>query len=364
MFGYALRKVLLSIPLVLGVITLIFVLVELSPGDATDRFFTPETPPEVRQLIEKKWGLDRPAHERYVILMRNLTIPTVFCGENPWSAEDELPWYACPAGPLEEDASGYDRIGRPTAGLDFGRSIFQERPVFDIVMEALPNTIQLALMSIIIMQLVGVTLGSIQAVRQYGWSDSGISIASLFFYSMPSFWLALMLQLILTLKFPILPTSGMVDAVMYDYMSPGEQILDRMKHLILPGVALSIARAAGIARYMRSSLLEVIRQDYIRTARAKGLPEWKVIVKHGMRNALLPIITILGLQLPFLFSGSVLVETIFAWPGMGRLIVSAIFTQDTPVIIGCFFVFTLLVVAGNLIADLLYSVVDPRIRYS
>ena len=322
MFSYALRKLLLAIPLVLGVITLIFFLVELSPGDATDRFFTPETPPEVRQLIEAKWGLDKPAHERYFITLKNLLTG------------------------------------------DFGRSIFQERPVFDIIMESLPNTIQLALMSIIIMQLVGISLGSIQAVKQYGWADSGISIVSLFFYSMPSFWLALMLQLILALKYPILPSSGMTDAVMYDYMSPGEQILDRMKHLILPGVALSIARAAGIARYMRSSLLEVIRQDYIRTARAKGLPEWKVIVKHGMRNALLPIITILGLQLPFLFSGSVLVETIFAWPGMGRLIVSAIFTQDTPVIIGCFFVFTLLVVAGNLIADLLYSVVDPRIRYS
>ena len=322
MFSYALRKLPLAIPLVLGVITLIFFLVELSPGDATDRFFTPETPPEVRQLIEAKWGLDKPAHERYFITLKNLLTG------------------------------------------DFGRSIFQERPVFDIIMESLPNTIQLALMSIIIMQLVGISLGSIQAVKQYGWADSGISIVSLFFYSMPSFWLALMLQLILALKYPILPSSGMTDAVMYDYMSPGEQILDRMKHLILPGVALSIARAAGIARYMRSSLLEVIRQDYIRTARAKGLPEWKVIVKHGMRNALLPIITILGLQLPFLFSGSVLVETIFAWPGMGRLIVSAIFTQDTPVIIGCFFVFTLLVVAGNLIADLLYSVVDPRIRYS
>ncbi|MCP4809455.1 MAG: ABC transporter permease [Proteobacteria bacterium] len=322
MFSYALRKLLLAIPLVIGVITLIFFLVELSPGDATDRFFTPETPPEVRQLIEAKWGLDKPAHERYFITVKNLLTG------------------------------------------DFGRSIFQERPVFDIIMESLPNTIQLALMSIIIMQVVGITLGTIQAVRQYGWADSGVSIVSLFFYSMPSFWLALMLQLILTLKYPVLPSSGMTDAVMYDYMTTGEQILDRMKHLILPGVALSIARAAGIARYMRSSLLEVIRQDYIRTARAKGLPEWKVIIKHGMRNALLPIVTIIGLQLPFLFSGSVLVETIFAWPGMGRLIVSAIFTQDTPVIIGCFFVFTLLVVTGNLIADLLYSVVDPRIRYS
>jgi peptide/nickel transport system permease protein len=352
MFAYALRKALLAIPLVLGVITLIFILVELSPGDATDRFFTPETPPEVRELIEAKWGLDRPAHERYLIMMKNMTVPKVFCGDDPKAADDGLAWHQCPEG--EERG----------LGLDFGRSIFQERPVFDIISEALPNTIQLALMSIIIMQLVGISLGTVQAVRQYGWADSGISVVSLFFYSMPSFWLALMLQLLFALKWPILPSSGMTDAVMYDYMTTGEQVWDRIQHLILPGVALSIARAAGIARYMRSSLLEVIRQDYIRTARAKGLPEWKVVMKHGMRNALLPIITILGLQLPFLFSGSVLVETIFAWPGMGRLIVSAIFTQDTPVIIGCFFVFTLLVVGGNLIADLLYSVVDPRIRFS
>ena len=154
----------------------------------------------------------------------------------------------------------------------------------------------------------------------------------------------------------------MVDAVMHDFMSSGEKILDRLEHLILPGVALGMASSAGLARYMRSSMLEVIRQDYVRTARAKGLSEGKVIFKHTLRNALLPIVTLLGLQLPALFSGTVLVETIFAWPGMGRVIVGAIFTQDTPLIIACFFVFTLLVVAGNLLSDLLYTVVDPRIR--
>ena len=126
---------------------------------------------------------------------------------------------------------------------------------------------------------------------------------------------------------------------------------------------MGLAAAAGTARYMRSSLLEVVRQDYIRTARAKGLSERTVIIKHAMRNAMLPIITLFGLSIPFLFSGAVLVETIFAWPGMGRLIVTAIYTQDTPLIIACFFVFTLLVVAGNLLADMLYAVVDPRIRY-
>jgi peptide/nickel transport system permease protein len=322
LIAYIVRKLLTAVPLVLGVITLIFVLVELSPGDATDRFFTPETPPEVRQLIEQKWGLDRSPVERYFIMLGNM-------------------------------ASG-----------DFGRSIFQERPVFDIIAEALPNTIKLSLLTILILQIFGVGLGTLQAVRQYKPSDTAASVVSLFFYSMPSFWLALMLQLLFTLKWPLLPTSGMRDAVMYEFMTPREQLLDELSHLILPGMALGVASAAGVARYMRSSLLEVIRQDYIRTARSKGLPEHKVIGKHAMRNALLPIITILGLQLPFLFSGSVLVETIFAWPGMGRLIVSAIFTQDTPVIIACFFVFTLLVVAGNLVADVLYSVVDPRIRYS
>lgn len=352
MFSYAVKKLLTAIPLVWGVVTLIFVLVELSPGDATDKFFTPETPPEVREMIEAKWGLDRPAHERYVILLRNLTVPKVFCGDDPKDDDDGLAWNECPEG---EEWS---------VGLDFGRSIFQERPVFDIIGEALPNTIQLSLMSLLIIQILGVSIGSFQAVRHHKASDTALSITSLFFYSMPGFWLALMLQLLFALKWPILPSSGMTDAVMYDYMSDGEQFWDRLKHLILPATALGIARAAGVARYMRSSLLEVIRQDYVRTARAKGIGEFKVIVKHGMRNALLPIVTILGLQLPFLFSGSVLVEYIFAWPGMGRLIVSAIFSQDTPVIIACFFVFTIIVVLGNLIADLLYAVVDPRIRYS
>ena len=321
MFYYFLRKLLFAVPLVFGVITLIFILIEISPGDATSQFFNPDTPPEVRAMIEKKWGLDKSPFERYIITIKNLSMG------------------------------------------DFGYSIHQERLVFDIIKETLPNTILLSMTTLFLIQIVGISLGTIQAIRQYGFLDSGISLVSLFFYSMPSFWLALMLQLIFSLKWQILPSSGMIDVVMYDYMSPSEQIWDRIKHILLPGVALGIAYAAGIARYMRSSLLEVIRQDYIRTARAKGLPAYKVILKHAMRNALLPVITILGLQLPFLFSGSVLVESIFSWPGMGRLIVQAIFTQDTPVIVACFFVFTLLVVLGNLLADLLYSIVDPRIRY-
>jgi peptide/nickel transport system permease protein len=319
-FQYLIRKLLMAIPLVLGVVTLIFLLLQLTPGDATDRFFTPETPPEVREMIEAKWGLDQPVHIQYGRMMANMM-------------------------------QG-----------DFGRSIAQERPVFDIIMDAVPNTLMLSIVTLVVIYSTGILMGTIQAVKQYSFIDNALSVISLFFYSMPRFWLALMLVLIFALKLDLLPAAGMVDAVEHEYMSPGEQVVDRLKHLLLPGIALGVASAAGTARYMRSSMLEVIRLDYIRTARAKGLKESTVVFKHALRNALLPIVTLMGLSLPFLFSGSVLVEIIFAWPGMGRLIVGAIFSQDTPLIIACFFVFTLMVVAGNLLADVLYSIVDPRIR--
>jgi peptide/nickel transport system permease protein len=322
MLAYIVRKILLAVPLVLGVITLTFLLVEASPGDASDRFFTPETPPEVREYVMQKWGLDQPAHVRYVKMMGNLLTG------------------------------------------NFGRSIAQERPVFDIIKEALPNTLMLSTVDLVVVMIVGMTLGIFQAVRQYSVLDSVLSIGSLFFYSMPEFWLALMLMLLFGVKFPILPISGLVDPIMHDSMSTSGQLWDRFRHLVLPGMALGVAQSAAMARYMRSSLLEVIRQDYIRTAQAKGLRESTVIIKHALRNALLPIITIVALSMPYLFSGSVLVEIIFAWPGMGRLIVSSIFTQDTPLIIACFFVYAILIVTANLIADILYAIADPRIRYS
>ena len=322
MLAYVLRKLLLAIPLVLGVITLTFLLVELAPGDAASRFCTPETLPEVCENIAKKWDLDKPWYVRYFSMMGNLLTG------------------------------------------DFGRSIAQERPAFEIISEALPNTLMLSAVDLFVVLLVGITLGILQAVRQYSVLDNVLSIGALFFYSMPEFWFALMLMLVFGVKLAILPISGMIDPIMYDMMSPGAQLWDRVRHLILPGVALGVAQSAAMARYMRSSLLEVIRQDYIRTAQAKGLRESVVVVKHALRNALLPIITIVALSLPYLFSGSVLVEIIFAWPGMGRLIVGSIFTQDTPLIIACFFVYAILIVVANLVADVLYAIVDPRIRYS
>jgi len=217
--------------------------------------------------------------------------------------------------------------------------------------------------------VVGVVLGTIQAVRQYSLLDSSMSVVMLFFYSMPSFWLALMLILTLSLfarnvwELPIwFPASGMVGTD-YDFLSFGAQMKDRFMHLVLPTLSLSLVLTAGIARYMRGSMLEVIRQDYVRTAHAKGLSERVVVFKHALRNALIPIITLVGLYIPVLFSGTVFIEYIFAWPGMGRTIYEAVGTRDYPLVMAGTFFFAMMVVVANLIADILYAVVDPRIRY-
>jgi peptide/nickel transport system permease protein len=244
----------------------------------------------------------------------------------------------------------------------------QSRPVFDVLKDALLNTLMLTSIALVLVFLIGILIGVVQAVRQYSFLDGFLSVTSLFFYSMPPFWLALMLMLIFSLKFHewgipfALPPTGITD-VDYEFLNGAEKIVDRLKHLILPVSTLTLALAAGVSRYTRGQMLEVIRQDYIRTARAKGLPERRVIMKHALRNSLIPVITLLGLYLPFLFSGAVFVEVIFAWPGMGRVIVDAIFQRDYPVVMATSFIFAVLVVFGNLLADVLYAVVDPRIRY-
>jgi peptide/nickel transport system permease protein len=317
---YVLRKLLLAIPLLWGVLTLIFLLVEVAPGDAADFYCPAGTLPSVCEQIREQNGLNDPLPQRYATMLMN------------------------------------------TALLDFGDSIAQSRPVMDVLRDALPNTLVLSSVTLLTLFSVGVLLGIVQAVRQYSLLDNALSLGSLILYSMPTFWFALMLQLLFSLLLGWLPATGVTDPVMYDMMSPGEQLWNRVEHLILPGVGLGLASAAGTARYMRSSMLEVVRQDYIRTAHAKGLPEWQVIFKHALRNAMLPIVTLIGLSMPALFSGAVTTEIIFGWPGMGRVIVSAIMIQDLPLMIGCFYIFTLLVVVGNLSSDLLYSLVDPRIR--
>jgi peptide/nickel transport system permease protein len=317
--GYILKRTLQAIPILLGASTLIFFLMHAAPGDPTSIYIRPDIDPIVIEQMRKNLGLDQPVHVQYV----------------RW---------------LSSFAQG-----------DFGFSFSQKRPIIDIIKDTLPNTLLLSSVALVVIFVVGVLVGTIQAVRQYSWVDNVSTVVAFFFYSMPSFWFGLMLILLLSYKFQLLPASQMT-SVNYEFLPASEQWIDRLKHLLMPAVALGIGSAASVARYMRSGMLEQIRQDYVRTARAKGLSERVVIFKHAMRNALIPVITLLGLTLPFLVGGAVLIETIFAWPGMGRLIVTAIFQRDYPVVLAVAFVSSIMVILGSLIADILYSVVDPRVR--
>lgn len=327
--AYIVRRLLQAIPLLLGILTLVFILMHAAPGDPTALYMNPSIAPEVLEQMRRNWGLDQPLHIQYVRWMTSFLTG------------------------------------------DFGISLAQNRPVAAILAERIPNTLILSGVSLLLIFAIGIAVGIIQAVRQYSALDNVLTFSALFIYSMPSFWLGLMLILVFAYKvyqvdwwpaFLRFPASGMT-SVNYEMLGFWSKFGDRFHHLVLPSIALGVSSAAGIARYMRSSMLDVIRQDYIRTARAKGLPERTVILKHALKNALLPIITLLGLYLPFLFSGAVLVEYVFAWPGMGRTIVEAIYQRDYPVVMATTFVFAVMVVIANLIADLLYAVVDPRIRY-
>ena len=353
MLKYIIRKVLLTIPLIIGIVTLIFLLLEVAPGSPVDKFITQDTTPEMEQALIEKWHLDEPLFTRYAYTMRNLLVP-IHCETDPSAGDSE-----------DAPCVSY------TYGPDFGQSMSkQDTPVMDLIAEALPNTLLLGMVTLLFLFPTGILLGTLQAIRQNRLTDTSISVVSLFFYSMPAFWLAMMLQLVFAYYLDLLPIDSMASTLAFSYPEwswsnpiAGKRTVDILWHLILPGAALGMAFSAGTARYMRSSLLEVIRQDYIRTARAKGVPEFWITFKHAMRNALLPIVTLLGLSVRSLVSGTVLVEIIFSWPGMGRLIVEAIFAQDVPLIIGCCFILTVMTVAGNLLADVLYGVVDPRIRY-
>jgi peptide/nickel transport system permease protein len=324
---FLLLRLLGAIPLVLGIATIVFFVLSLAPGDPVSLYASPTVSPEVLEQMRRNLGLDRPVHERYVLWM-----------------------------------------GAMLRG-DFGVSFARNQPVLDVIRQILPNTLVLSAAAMFLAFTAGVVLGVLQAVRHNTATDNVLSVVALFFYSMPSFWLALMLIMIFSLgarnlwEWPIwFPASGMT-SVEHAFLSPWGQLKDRLMHLTLPAVSLALVLAGGIARYTRGSMLEVIRQDYVRTARAKGLSERSVIFKHALRNALIPVVTLLGLYLPFLFSGTVFIETVFAWPGMGKLVVDAITARDYPVVMAGAFVFAVMVVIGNLVADLLYGVVDPRIRY-
>jgi peptide/nickel transport system permease protein len=319
-FRYIIRRVLSAVPLLFGLLTITFFIIRLAPGDPVSLYIQGEVDPHYAENLRNALGLSDPLPVQYV----------------KW---------------LKSTVTG-----------ELGMSFSKNADVSDILLETLPNTLLLASFALLFNFALGIMLGIITALRRGSTLDHGVNITSLFIYSMPEFWLGLMLILGVSLHMGILPASGM-HSPLAKYLSYPEYIWDVIQHMILPVFVLGVASAAATGRYMRGSLLEVINQDYIRTARAKGLSEVLVIGKHALRNALIPIITLLGLSLPFLLGGAVIVETVFSWPGMGKLTIDAIFSRDYPLIIACTMVSGVMVILGNLLADVLYALVDPRIRY-
>lgn len=321
MSGFLVRRLIQSFVLLAIVLTITFVLLRLAPGDPVARYDHPDFDPAMVRQIREDLGLDRPVVEQYFRWMASF------------------------------------------ARGDFGMSFRYQRPVRDLLAEAIPNTLRLTVAALALHIVLGVFLGVLSAAKKHTVFDRANTIGALFVYSIPSFWLALMLILLFSLKLGLFPSSHM-QSIDVEGMTGLALFLDRAWHLVLPAFVLGIASAASTARYMRGSMLDVLREDYIRTARAKGLPESRVLLKHAFKNAALPIVTIVGLSLPFLFGGAVVVETIFSWPGMGRLAVDAIYARDYPVVLAINFVVAAIVILGNLLADTAYGLLDPRITVS
>ena len=325
MSWYIIKRLLQAVPLLLGIATITFFIVHIAPGDPMDMYmekqYRKEVDPRVIEALRHKYGLDQPLPVQYVKWLRNL------------------------------------------AHGDLGESFRYRRPVLDLIEERIPYTLQITVLALLVGAALGIALGIISAVKQYSALDKITTVGSLVFYSMPEFWLAVMLVLVFAVNLRWLPTSQ-TRSLDYELFSWSGKVLDRLWHLILPVFVLGVASAAGTARYMRNQLLEVLSEEYVLAARARGLSERAVILKHALRNALIPIITIYGLELPFLLGGAVLVEKVFAWPGMGLLAVEAVEARDYPIILATSMIAAVLVVLGNLLADIIYAVVDPRISYA
>jgi peptide/nickel transport system permease protein len=313
MLQYIIRRLLVLVPLLIGVTVITFTMIRLVPGDPVAAQYganPEEMDPEVVERLREELGLNDP-------------LPVQFARY----------------------------VGHLIRG-DLGRSITTKRPVGPDIVQRFPATMLLAVSAIAVVLLVSIPLGIISALKRGSLLDSVVMTISLFGVSMPNFWIGVVLILIFALRLDWLPSVGR-----------GEGVVGTIKSLILPAVTLGTSMAGLVTRITRSSMLEVLGQDYMRTAHAKGLQRRVVLVRHGLRNALIPVVTILGLQFASLLGGTVIVETIFAWPGMGRFAVNAIWRRDYPVIMGTVLVFAVIFMLVNLVTDVLYTFLDPRIRY-
>jgi peptide/nickel transport system permease protein len=322
MWLYILKRLGLMIPLLLGITLVSFMVIHLAPGTPTDMQTTlnPKASLEAQKRLREIYGLDKPLMVQY------------------WD------WLS--------------RLSR----LDFGRSFSSDRRlVWDKIKERIGITLGLNFMSLIIILAVAIPIGVIAAYRAHSWFDKGTTLLVFFGFAMPTFWLALLLIMFFGVYLDWLPISGLT-SLNFSQFTFWQKIQDLAAHVTLPVLVAAFGGLAGMSRYMRGNMLEVIRQDYIVTARAKGLPERVVIFKHALRNALLPVITILGLSVPGLIGGSVIFESIFAIPGMGQLFYGAVMARDYPLVMGELVIGAVLTLLGNMLADVGYALVDPRIR--
>jgi len=318
---WLLRRFVASVAIIFAVVTLVFILIHVAPGNpcvGSEEAGTQD--PAMCPLLIRQFGLDQPLHVQY---------------------------------------------GRYLVQLlhgNLGYSFSLHRPVSDALTETMPFTLQLAGVALLVDFLLGLWLGIYQALRVNRLPDVVLSNVTLFLYSLPTFWLALVLLLLFAEKVKLFPLGGPSDPILCPVIDSAYCVADRIWHLVLPAFTLGLVGAAGTARFQRAAMLEVAQQDFVRTARAKGLSEQRVVLRHQLRNALLSFITRFGLTLPFLLTGAVLIETIFAWPGMGRLAVNAILTRDHALVTATALIASTLVVSGNLLADILIGIADPRVR--
>lgn len=322
MIAWLVRRLAAALAIVFAVVTLTFFLMHLAPGEPLLPGAETPVDPALVVRVRQEFGLDRPLLVQYGLY-------------------------------LEQLAHG-----------NLGQSFALHRSVADALADTIPNTLMLTGCALSIDLLLGFALGIYQATHARRVPDIGLSLVTLFLYSVPTFWLGLIALLVFGEWLRWFPVGGMIDPVLHYSLPWIGRASDRLWHLALPALTLGLVGAAGTARYQRAAVLEVLGLDFVRTARAKGLSEGRVVFVHALRNALLSFITLFGLSLPFLLTGAVLVETVFAWPGMGRLAADAVFRRDYPVVMAATIGASVLVVLGNLLADLLYHVADPRIRAS
>ena len=322
MARYLMQRILMLIPLMLGITLITFTVIHLAPGEPVEMqmAMNPKVGKEARERLRKFYGLDKPLHEQYFTWVGKL------------------------------------------ARLDLGRSFSSDnRPVVDKIKERLPVTISLNIIALLLEFGLAIPIGIIAATHRDSWLDKGITVFVFVGFAVPTFWLALLLMYFFGVKLNLLPISGL-HSLGSDSFGTLRYLWDLAQHLVMPVMVASFGSLAGLSRYMRSTMLNVIGQDYITTARAKGLSERTVIYKHALRNALLPLITLLGFSIPGLIGGSVIFETIFAIPGMGQLFYQGAMSRDYPVVMGILVIGAFLTLIGNLVADISYALADPRIR--